>query len=75
MTFSEIYNFLSFQKTKLITNKIIISTQNNLIIITCNAKQRKPQICVETIWILWFVMKKNIVVQWRKDKDNLTLFQ
>jgi len=49
MTFSEIYNFLSFQKTKLITNKIIISTQNNLIIITCNAKQRKPQICVETI--------------------------
>ncbi len=37
--------------------------QKNLIIITGNAKQHKAQICVRAIQILWFVMKKNIVIQ------------
>jgi hypothetical protein len=38
-------------------------TQNILIIITWNAKQDRAQICVEAIQILWFAMKKNIIVQ------------
>jgi hypothetical protein len=37
-------------------------------------KQHRAQICVEAIQILWFAMKKNIIVQWQKDRDNLTLF-
>jgi len=34
-------------------------TQDNLIIVTSNAKQHKAQICVEAIQILQFVIKKH----------------
>jgi hypothetical protein len=40
-----------------------MSIQNNLTIITGNAKQCKAQICVKASQILQFVMKKNIIIQ------------
>jgi hypothetical protein len=62
MTSSEIYNISFFEK-KNDYNKTISFTQNYLIIITGNVKQHRAQICVEAIQILWFAMKKNIIVQ------------
>jgi hypothetical protein len=44
MTYSEIYRILFFEKTKLITNKIIMSTKNNFIIVLGSAKQFGTQI-------------------------------
>jgi sialic acid synthase SpsE len=38
MTNSEIYKILSFEKTKIDYNKIIMSTKNNLIIVTSSVK-------------------------------------
>jgi hypothetical protein len=43
MTYNEIYIILSFEKTKLITTKLLCP-QNNLIIVTSTAKQRGTQI-------------------------------
>jgi hypothetical protein len=48
-----------FWENKIDYNKIIMFTQNNLIIITGNAKQHRAQICVEAIQILWFTVNNN----------------
>ncbi len=63
-----------FLNNKIDYHKTIMFTQNNLIVVTCNVKQHRAQICVETIQKLWFAMKLNIIVQSWKDRDNLTLF-
>ncbi len=42
MTYSKIYRSLSFEKTKLITTKLLCP-QKNLIIVTARAKQRGAQ--------------------------------
>jgi hypothetical protein len=44
MTFSEIYKILSFEKTKLITTKLLCPQKNNLTIITSSVKQCGTQI-------------------------------
>jgi sialic acid synthase SpsE len=44
MTYSEIYKILSFEKKKKDYNRIIMSTQNDLIIVTGSAKQHGTQI-------------------------------
>ncbi len=43
MTYSEIYKILSFEKTKLITTKLLCS-HNNLIIVTSCVNQHGAQI-------------------------------
>jgi hypothetical protein len=45
MTYDEIYRIL-FWKEKINYSKIIISTKNNLIIVTCSAKQHGAQVCI-----------------------------
>jgi hypothetical protein len=44
MTYSEIYKILLFEKTKLITKKIVMSTQIDFIIVIGSGKQHKAQI-------------------------------
>jgi len=48
MTYNEIYNILSFGKTKLITTKLFMSSQNNLITVIGSAKQHRAQIQIWT---------------------------
>jgi hypothetical protein len=48
MTSNEIYKIVYFEKTTNYYNKIIISTQNNLIIVSHSAKQHGAQI--NNIW-------------------------